>query len=389
MKQLEMTPELSALIKSRVGQDVDTTKLAVFETIALNTKPLPGKRGSFFDRAVVKPVTLAQMVQYVNDGNTLPLMADHELFGAPNGRVFHAALELGDDNELEMRQLFYLDETEVKNIAKLNAGTLDEVSVQFLATAAECSECAFDYFQMGTSHHFDTLTCANGHTIGEDGVHVNLIGLNQFIETSLVARGAADKPKIVGKSEAKLAPGTAQRLAAKGFEPDALVVRASMGHKEEFKMDMTAALTQVSTLSTTVGELTAKLSAAEGTRDTAVAEVTALKAEKATLEGQVTALTAEKEELSKRPEATVGSERDEAVAYLQEQLNHLRVAKGETKLEGDALPKEVAKLKADIGTLTDNLTSILPVGGRSNATNDKGDDTTKLTADASAFTVRK
>jgi hypothetical protein len=37
MKQIPMTAELSKLIKDRVGDDVDTANLAVFETFALNT----------------------------------------------------------------------------------------------------------------------------------------------------------------------------------------------------------------------------------------------------------------------------------------------------------------------------------------------------------------
>jgi hypothetical protein len=90
MKQLTMTAELSALIKKAVGEDVDPTNFAVFETIALNTKPLPGKRGALFEGAVVQPITLKEMVDSINSGNHLPLIADHELMGAPKGRFFHA-----------------------------------------------------------------------------------------------------------------------------------------------------------------------------------------------------------------------------------------------------------------------------------------------------------
>src|SRR5690606_3498634 len=148
----------------------------------------------------------------------LPLMSDHELFGEPKGRMFHAGLNYGEDGEIELRALFYLDETEEKLIKKLDSASLDEVSVSFLASSMLCSECGWDYFQFGTSENFNTRTCENGHTIGEDGVHAELVGLNQFIELSLVARGAADKPKIVGKSQSKLAPQSTYRLAARGFD---------------------------------------------------------------------------------------------------------------------------------------------------------------------------
>ncbi len=139
MKQLEMTSELSALIKSRVGEDVDTGTLAVFETIALNTLPLPGKDGTIFERATTMPLTLKEMVDSINGGKHIPLIADHELWGAPKGRAFHAGLDF-EDNALSMRMLFYLDPSEDKLIAKLNAGSLDEVSVAFLSREFNCSE---------------------------------------------------------------------------------------------------------------------------------------------------------------------------------------------------------------------------------------------------------
>jgi len=386
MKQLPMTPELADLIHKAVGPDVDTTKLAVFETIALNNKPLPGKAGTLFENAVTLPITLVQMADYIDEGNHLPLMADHELFGAPKGRFFHAGVRMADDGATELRALFYLDSTEADLIAKLDAGSLDEVSVQFLASAMLCSECGWDYFGPdSTNENIYGRVCGNGHEIGVDGVHTDLLGLNKFIELSLVARGAADKPKIIGKSEAKLAPESAYRLAARGFEPDALVVRASIG-KEEVNMadnanimaELTTEIRKTATLTAEKAGLETKLTAAE-------ASVTSLTAERDELQTKLTAAEAknvvpEDYEPSKA-EAAAG------VAFLQEQLNHLRVAKGETKLEGDALPSKVADLKEQISTLTDNLTSILPVGGKSQAAG--AGETDKAGFNAAAFSVRK
>lgn len=368
MKQLPMTPELSALIKSRVGEDVDTTNLAVFETIALNTKPLPGKRGTFFDSAVTSPLTLAEMVNHINSGNHLPLISDHELAGEPKGRFFHAGLDYSEEGGLDMRALFYLDPTEERSIAKLNAGSLDEVSVSFLAREFNCSECGWDYFAAGEDHHFETRTCENWHTIGVNGVHGNMVGLNQFIELSLVARGAADKPKIVGKSQAKLAPQSLQRLAASGFELDGLVVQASLGTKDD-QMDLTAALTKVATLSEEKGTLTA--------------QTATLSADKTRLEGEVTSLKADNvrltTELSEAKAAqpadydTIKSENSAAVALLGEQFDHLTVATGGTKVEGDARPKTVAEFKTKIDELTGKLTAILPTGGVSEGLGGKND----------------
>jgi len=373
VKQLDMTPSLAAMVQAAVGTDVDTSKLAVFETIMLNTKPLPGKRGSLFENAVVEPITLKEMTDSINGGNHLPLVADHELFGAPKGRLFHAALDY-EDSSLTLRGLFYLDETEVVTTAKLNSGSLDEVSVAFQSRAFNCSQCGWDYFgPESTVVNLMDRVCANGHAIGVGGVHGEMVGLAQFIETSLVARGAADKPKILGKSQAKLAPPPLQVLAANGFELDELVVQASLGQKDDTMSDaaISALTAQLTTLSADKGALTANLTTAASERDAARAEVATLTAAKTTLEAQVATLTAEKAALEARPDVAVATERDEAATYLHEQLDHLMIASGKPKLEGDQRLTKVADLKAKIGELTANLTSILPVGGRSNAAADK------------------
>ncbi len=386
MKQLPMTPALSALITGAVGEDVDTSKLSVFETIALNTLPLPGKQGSLFEGAVVEPITLLQMVDSVNSGNHLPLIADHEMMGAPKGRAFHAGLNYGDDG-VEMRQLFYLDETEGALISKLDAGSLDEVSVSFLSTQFLCSACGFDYMEEGDSDNVFTRTCGNGHEIGTDGVHGRMVGLNQFIELSLVARGAADKPKIVGKSASKLAPETTLRLAAKGFEPHALVVQASRG--KEMTMDTAKLVADFATATASVATLTLEKGQAETRASTLEADLATARTRVGELE---TELAAEK---AKQPEgadeaAAVLTERDEAVELMQGQLNNLLVATGKPKLEGDALPAKVADLKAQITAVTADLTAILPVDGVSKgaAGDDKGEAKLGFNL-ADAFGLRK
>jgi hypothetical protein len=380
MKQLPMTPALAAMIKERVGEDVDPTNFAVFETIALNTKPLPGKKGSLFEKAVVMPATLQAMVEYINSGNHVPLIADHELLGAPKGRMFHAGLDYTDG--LEMRALFYLDPTEDSLIAKLNAGSLDEVSVAFLSKSFQCSECGWDYFQFGSSENIYERTCANGHKIGQNDVHGEMIGLNQFIELSLVARGAADKPKIVGKSQARLAPDAIKQLAANGFETDELVVQASIGTKED-TMDLAAMTAQLTELSTAKGELTVKLTTAEGRATTAEAEVTRLN-------GEVTTKDAEIAQLKEAAgDTTVATERDAAIAVLQSQVNALLTATGKPELKGEELPKTTAELKTKIDELTAGLTAILPTGGVSQgAGGDDVDKDAKLTFNPDAFRVR-
>lgn len=382
MKQLDLTPKLEAQIKAAVGEDVDLTGVAVFEAIAINSRPLPGKRGTLFEAAVVTPLTLKQMADSINNGNHLPLISDHELMGTPKGRVFAADVFFAEDGSMELRTLFYLDKTEADLITKLNSGSLDEVSVSFLSSQMLCSECGFDYFGSdSTAENIYTRTCANDHTVGNDGVHVSLVGLNQFIELSLVSRGAADKPKIVGKSASKLNP-SGLRLAARGFEVDSLICQASRG-EEVVSFDPTTLVTQLSESQVRVGVLTSEKTALEG-------QVTSLISERDAANAQVATLTAEVADLQTQltdAQAQPSNQADYAAAlsYLQDVYKNVLTASG-AEVPAD-LPATVAELTAVINEKTSNLTAILPVGGVSQAA---GSDADKgKTLRASAFTNRK
>jgi hypothetical protein len=360
MKQLPMTPELAKLITDAVGPDVDTTGLAVFECIALNTKPLPGKMGSIFENATVMPVTLRQMADSIAGGNHLPLISDHQLMGEPKGRAFFAELNYNSEGgDLELRALFYLDPTETVLIQKLNSGSLDEVSVSFLSTQLLCSQCGWDY--MGEDATYDNVaarTCANDHTIGTDGVHAQLVGLSKFVELSLVARGAADRPKIIGKSQSVLLPPSSMRLAAKGFEIDGLICQAGQGELKvtidtnKLFTDLVEAKTEVNSLKDAKTGLETQLSAATASRDEAVAGRTAAEARVAELETELAAA-----------KAAPSNEADYAVAltFLGDVYGKILTAKGEQAPA--ELPATVSELKAAIEEKTAQLTAILPVGG--------------------------
>ena len=371
-----MTPDLSAQIKSAVGEDVDTEQLAVFEAIALNTKPLPGKKGSIFEQATIMPVTLNQMAISLNSGNHLPLISDHQLMGEPKGRVFAGGIEYAPDGGLELRVLFYLDPTEFKLIAKLNSGSLDEVSVQFLSTQFLCSECGWDYFgPEKNAESFNTRTCLNDHTIGVEGVHAELVGLDTFLELSLVARGAADTPKIIGKSASKLAPATQLRLAAGGFEIEGLVCRGFAGEEpvSATPIDFTKLTSDLVAAQVGVATLTQGNTALTAERDAVAIKLTA---SEETIVELTTKLTA--------AEAAPTNEADYliALAFLSDVFVKVSVAAGKTA----EAPKTVAELKAGILEMTTDLTAILPVGGVS-LTNDLTND--KPVIVASAFSNRK
>lgn len=362
MKRLPLTPELIASIKAAVGQDVDVDeRFAVFENISLNTLPLPGKDGTIFEKARVSLLTLKQMVDSINGGNHLPLIHGHNMDGIPVGRVFKAGLELTANGDAELRTLFYIDPTEASLATKVDAGSLDEVSVQFLASQILCSECEFDYRgEEATWENFRERTCANGHTIGENGVHARLVGLQVFTELSLVTRGAADKPKIVGKSQSKLTTHL-QALAARGFEVTELVFHGSKG---EVDVDLNAVLARIEEKTTEVATLNARVTTLEGERDTANTALEAANGELETARARIAEL-----EGAETPDAdalaAAQAEVDEAKTFLAETFRKLAVAAGETD---PTIPETIADLKAGIEAHQTKLSAILPVGGAAAST---------------------
>lgn len=362
MKRLALTPELTQRIKGAVGEDVDPSGFAVFEAIAVNTHPLPGKDGTIFEKARLSSLTIRQMADSINGGNHLPLIANHDSEDIPKGRVFYAEPHVDASGEDELRVLFYLDSTEADTATKLDQGSLDEVSVSFLASQIMCSECDFDY--RGPDASFTNLyerTCENGHQIGQDGVHARLVGLAVFTELSLVSRGAAKSAKILGRSQSKLA-APLQQLAARGFEVDRLFLQASKGEED---VDTTALMTQ--------------LTDAKADLKVSVAEVTTLKAANETLEvqvtelqGQVSTLTADLETAKAENKAeeleTANTELSEAKAVLGAMYVKLATAAGETDITA---PESIAELKAGVESYQSKLTAILPVGGVSSTSVEK------------------
>lgn len=376
MKQLQLTEEIRTLITSAVGSDVDPTNFAVFEAIALNTNPLPGKDGTLFEDARVSALTLKQMADSINGGNHLPLVSNHDLSEEPKGRAFHAAVRLSAEGEPELRVLFYLDPTESRLIAKLNAGSLDEVSVNFLASQILCSECSFDY--RGEEATFSNLldrTCENGHEIGTDGVHVRLVGLAVFTELSLVSRGAADKPKIVGQSQSKLA-APLQQLAAKGFEVDRLFCQASKGvnnvELKELVTELTTAKVDLAARDATITTLTSERDTARTELEAATTRLTAAEARVAELEGV---------ETEESPDLKAARE------ILADIFTKLAVAAGE---ENPTAPESIADLKAGIEKHQAAVTALIPVGGAAASTQNAETKTgAKFNASAkSAFQTR-
>ena len=225
-KQVEKTEGLIAELRRSVADpNLDTSTFAVFETRLISTEAVTQK--GFHDGARLSRATLAEMSDFINtEGATLPLQLMHKT-DLPVGRVFSSRLAETELGETELIGLFYIPNTDEKKtnlIADIESAIIDEVSVGVLTKHAFCSECNFDYFgdEANISHLWD-LTCDEGHTIGEDGVHVRLVGLDTFAELSLVNRGAGKDAKIRSKDKHKIqfSQESIKRLAASGMPVEA------------------------------------------------------------------------------------------------------------------------------------------------------------------------
>jgi hypothetical protein len=279
-KQVQMTAEIEAQLRAAIDdQTFDVSKVAVFEARALSTQPIQRKSG-FHKGARVSHSTLTQMAQFLNTpGKAVPLQIMHNNEVLPVGKVFAANIMEMSTGDTELRTLFYIPKDKTQLISDIESSLIDEVSVGLMTDKAICSECDFDYFGKDADiMNFYTLTCSEGHVIGEDGTHVRLVGMKDWGELSLVGRGAAKDAKIFSRAKQAMGKDAVDRLAASGSPVDARVLTVNYKleaqasnetNKGDSSMDKeTLALFQanVTELTTTKSDLTAtvtKLTATE------------------------------------------------------------------------------------------------------------------------------
>lgn len=225
-KSIEASEELLAQIERISGTTVAASDIVIFEAAVANTRPL-NKMGSIFNQGRISEDTLRQMASALNSGEeSVPLHTLHMQGGElPIGKVFQAEVLQASDGEAELRAMFYLPASETSMVEKINLGIIDEVSVGLKSKALLCSKCGFDYFSAEAGfENLYSMTCESGHTVGDDGTHVKLSGLDKWMELSLVSRGAASKPKILGRTKQVMGKETYDRIAADGLPPEAVVL---------------------------------------------------------------------------------------------------------------------------------------------------------------------
>lgn len=303
-KRIPLTEDIKRMITASIGSEPNWEQIAVFETAAVTGRPI-NQRYSIYDGAVVQVDAMEAMAQHLNGGKFVPLHLLHEQrWSLPSGRVFQGKVGYDDENIPQLHNLFYIDisdEAGKSLAAKVDNGTIEEVSVGFMAEKLLCSACNFDFMQ--DEDAIWARTCANGHVLGMGDHHLKLSGLKSYLELSLVSKGASTGAKILGEKKRLLA-SQFESLAASCHNPERLVLFASPTLADEVDMKeiekLQAALAEltatVSGLKTQVDEQATKLTAADAaaqelTTKLASAEET-ITAQAAKIEEQATQLTA-------------------------------------------------------------------------------------------------
>lgn len=386
-KQLEITDRIERLMRAATGDEsLDTSALAVFETTLVDTRPL-NKRGSIFDQGRITRATLSEMAEHLSSGNTIPLHTLHRQ-GAelPVGRVFHAEVADMEDGHAELIGYFFLPNVRTELVSDINNSVLNSVSVGLKSKKMLCSECGWDYLGEDASFmHLWDRTCENDHTVGKDGVYVNMAGMDTWYETSLVSEGAARKAKIASRSAARLSQDQLEQLAADGHSvPEAVVLFAEF--TEEKKVPNA---NKGGEQATAVIELVNLHAAAK-------ADLALVQAKVTDLEAQIAALTAERDELKaastddalkaslEEAQAQV-AQFDGVAEFLAEQCKAALIASGQ---ENPEVPETIEAQMAAIKEAGVKLHQLFPEGGAAQAAN-SGEEAPDRPVNLDAFRVRK
>lgn len=382
LKELTPTPQMIDRLTTIHGGDFNVSSVAIFECVSVNTLPI-SKRGSLFDGACFDISLLHEMASHLAGEITVPLHDLHmQGYELPIGVVFSAEVF---NNEL--RALFYIGRNTaegVERIAKINSNTINEVSVGVRPLHAFCSECGWDYLGAGaTSENIWERTCANGHTLGKDGAHLELRGLDRWLELSLVSLGAAQGAKIVGRAKSLLGQDEYQRLAASGVSPDITTLFATFPSKgagamaddpKQPSLDTSAGFILVASLAEDKAKLSLELTAAQSALTASTQQVE-------TLTARVTELTASLEAAAEG--VKIKKEYDEIVSFLSEQTRAALVASGQ---ENPSVPATVPEMLAALNDSKLKLHN-LPTGRQTQSSGDLSASTSAVSN--AAFRTRK
>jgi hypothetical protein len=386
MRSLQITSQIQDRMRSALGDDLpDLSSIKVYEATAISTRPV-NKRGTLWDKAVVSRSTMAEMASVLNGGKYVPLHTMHQQGSElPVGRLFYA--EVLDDNagNSELRVLFYIAEDEEELISSIEAGVLENLSIGMKPEKMLCSECEFDY--LSDEATFDNLfdrVCANDHRIGENGVHIRAVGLDQWFELSLVSVGASEDATIKSRSKQRFSEEDRKALAASGISPESTILVATHQGDEDMSKEM---LERLEAQAGEVATLKAEKASAQTRVTELEAELSSAKEKITELEGKETSEEVTELKASLETAQTEANEAKEASAtaleLMQEQAKRALVASGQ---ENPEAPETIELCIEAIKEAGVALHQSIPVGGVSTSVTSAGKE---ASTDFSAFKSRE
>jgi len=277
MKQVAITSDIQNRLQAAVGSEVDVSNLAIYEAIALNTRPVRKQHPMYVGGTHTKNF-LEQMAAAVGK-ESLPLQIQHDAGPLPVGRIFYGEVIDSPNGISELRVLFWVDRTNSDIVNLVDNGTVDQVSVSVLPAKVTCNMCGFNFLgDTATIDNVWTGTCDQGHVMGTDGAHVIMNDLNRWFEMSLVGQGGIPGARIV--------PRTGALLAASGSDLPFLTLTLSSNELEKLSMDLTKLISELTdskaevvALKASQATLTEQLATAASSIATKDAEIEALKAQ--------------------------------------------------------------------------------------------------------------
>lgn len=283
MKEIQITQDMQSRIDSAAGTHVDPNSIAAFEAVAVSNLPIK-KPGSIFNNATFDPSYFTELAGYLTSGKSVPLQVMHNSEVLPAGRVFHAA-----PTSEGARAQFYVPRNDPKIVQDINNGLIGSVSIGVMSKQLLCSgpDCTFDYRGPdATIMNFIDQTCPNGHTIGQNGVHLNQVGVDTWFEMSLCGTGASPGSLILSRAKAALAADNDNylRLAANGIAPEAAIFVTPPTGDDSMTKEMTDRLEAQAV----------EIASLKATSATATASVTELTTRATTAETALTAATTAK-----------------------------------------------------------------------------------------------
>jgi hypothetical protein len=373
-KRITITDQIQKRIQATYGGQVDTSAFVCFEAVALNTLPIR-QAGSIYDSAIVSEATLTEMAAVLQRGEGVPIQLMHDTEDLPAGKAFWGEVVRNSYGQPSLVIQFWISASEPQVIAKVEDGTVGEVSVGFVPLHLTCSKCGFDFMSPTADPYMLWMqTCENGHVIGKDGVHVNVSGLKAWNETSLVGKGAASGAKILTP---KNADGTLP-LAADGRPARALCLQLIANKEtpmagENPTQQVTVNLAEFTGTAQKLADVTVNLA-------TAQAQLTSVTAERDAAAAKIT-------DLETRLAASAPKvDYDAALTALKDQHSKLSVALNQTA----AAPDGVAELVTAIGEMQTKLASLITPGAKTGeAGGGSGDTPAAATFSPSVFKTKR